>query len=148
MSGMNRNKAAFTAVAALFLTVVAAGASRFMSGGSGHCGLAFAAEEMPIDEAGIKDEFTREPNYTRLNRISGLLADLLGRQRMLYEKSGRTEPNEVSERAEEMINEANLLASERKYGEGIDLLREAYELIAASLHELKGTGGGSPPARK
>lgn len=148
MSGMNRNKAAFTAMAVLFFMVVTTGTSRFVSGGSGHCGLAFAAEEMPIDEKDLKDEFTREPNYTHLNRISGLLADLLGRQRMLYEKSGKTEPNEASERAEEMINEANLLAAERKYGEGIDLLRKAYELIAASLHELKGTGGGSPPARK
>ncbi|MBI5637094.1 MAG: hypothetical protein HZA03_03880 [Nitrospinae bacterium] len=148
MSGMNWNKAAFTAMAALFLTVVAGDVSRLAPGGSGHCGLAFAAEEMPIDENDLKDEFTREPNYTHLNRISGLLADLLGRQRMLYEKSGKTEPNEVSERAEEMINEANLLAAERKYGEGTDLLRKAYELIAASLHELKGTGGGSPPVRK
>lgn len=148
MSGGKRNIAAAATLAALFFTVFAADVLRIPSGGGGHSGRAFAAEGMPIDESDLRDEFTREPNNTRLNRISGLLADLLGRQRILYEKSGRAEPNDVSERVEEMINEANLLASERKYGEGVELLRKAYELITASLRELKGEGGGSPPIKK
>ncbi len=147
MGGMNRRKAAFTALAALFFIVVAADFPGFAYGESGHSALAFADEGMPVNENDIRDEFTREPNYTHLNRISGLLADMLGRLRTLREKNGRTEPDEASERAEELINEANLLATERKYAEGIDLLRQAYELIAASLHELKGEGGVSPPIR-
>lgn len=148
MGGINRNKAAFIAMAALFLMVNAADLPYLACCENGLLGGASAAEEMPIDENDLKDEFTRDPNYTHLNRISGLLADLLSRQKLLHEKSGREEPNKVSERAEEMISEANLLASERKYGEGIDLLRKAYELISASLNELKETVSDPPPAKK
>ena len=69
-------------------------------------------------------------------KVSGMLTDVLREQKRLYTEKVGTGKNDVALAVEDMINEANLSASQADYDTSYDALGKAHETILASIRQL------------
>lgn len=102
----------------------------------------FSAHAQDLETASFSDEeinarFEEDRNMMTFNRLSGLLTDLLREQKRIYFNSNGVGVNQECLKAEELLNEANLLAAQSKYDEGFEVMKEAYLVIKRSLTEAR-----------
>lgn len=104
---------------------------------SGHIGVspARASEELRYHDEEILFHFSQEKNLVHFNHLIGMLSDLWREHKKFYEAKGTGEDT-VSPKVEELINDANLAGSEKNYEEAFAILKNAYDLLKASLIEL------------
>lgn len=103
----------------------------------GHMGVssAWAVEEFSYHDNEILFHFSQEKNLVHFNHLIGMLSDLWREHKKFYEAKGTGE-DAVSPKVEELINDANLAASENNYEEAFATLKNAYDLLKSSLTEL------------
>ena len=105
------------------------------SGGGIGASTAWAAEEFSYHDDEILFHFSQEKNLVHFNMLIGMLTDLWREQKRFYDAKGTGE-NTSASKAEELLNDASLAASQGNYDEAFDILKSAYDIIKASLTEM------------
>lgn len=92
-------------------------------------GIAYAAENPQFSEEEILYELNSERNLIHYIRLNGLLIDILRERKKIFAKDESAKENDIFINAEELINEASLLASQEKYDESFRLLENVFNLL-------------------
>ncbi|VAX19431.1 hypothetical protein MNBD_NITROSPINAE03-658 [hydrothermal vent metagenome] len=98
--------------------------------------LAQASDTISFSDKEIKDVLAGPKDMMRLNRFGGLLNDFLREQKSAFANAYGHIKNEVALEVENLMNEANVSASERKYEEGFKSLEKAYLMMMDSMNKL------------
>lgn len=80
-------------------------------------------------------EHMRVMHFTKAGRF--ILSRLQEQKAVFTEKHGMG-TNGIAEKAEELVDEANLLASENNLDDGIKILVSAHQILTTSLKEMNG----------
>lgn len=88
-----------------------------------------------------RDQLALPRNMSSFNRASGILGDLLREERRLFSAKNSGASDETAEKAEEIMNEANLLGAQARYDEAYVSLEKAFAILSASIKELAGSHG-------
>lgn len=80
-------------------------------------------------------EHMRVMHFTKAGRF---LQSRLQEQKAFFGEKHGTETNGIAEKAEELVDEANLLASENNLDDGIKILVSAHQILTTSLKEMNG----------
>lgn len=87
------------------------------------------------------DEMAGEKRRSHFFRSSRYLSTRLGEQRIAFsnKNEGKSfQVNKVSSVVEEFANEANMMASQGEFEDGIKLIVKAHDIVTASLKEIGG----------
>jgi len=98
--------------------------------------LAQASDAISFSDKEIKDVLAGPKDMMRLNRFGGLLNDFLREQKSAFANAYGHVKNEVALEVENLMNEANLSASQDKYEEGFKSLEKAYLMMMDSMNKL------------
>lgn len=96
---------------------------------------AWAEEEFRYHDEEILFHFSQDKNLVHFNHLCGMLTDLWREHNKIFDAKGKGE-NTVAPKVEDLINDANLAASQGNYEEGFAALKTAFELLRTSLAEL------------
>lgn len=99
------------------------------------------AESFVYDEEVYRSEFKRQRNMSTFNRAIGILGDLLREQRRLFSEKNGGATNELADKAEEVMNEANLLGAQQQYDGAYAGLEAAFEMLTTSIKQLLNAPG-------
>lgn len=105
------------------------------SGGRIAVSAAWADGKFSYHDDAILFHFSQEKNMVHFNMLIGMLTDLLREHNKFFDAKGTGE-NTVDPKAEELINDASLAASQGNYDEGFAILKSAYDILKGSLGEL------------
>ena len=100
-----------------------------------------SAESFVFTEEVYRDELALPRNMSSFNRAIGILGDLLREERRLFSAKYSGVPDETADKAEEILNEANLLGAQRRYDEAYAELEKAFAILSASIKKLVATPG-------
>lgn len=100
-----------------------------------------SAESFLYTEEVYRTELALPRNMSSFNRASGILGDLLREQRRLFSAKYSGVTDETAEKAEEIMNEANLLGAQKQYDEAYAALEKAFAILSTSIKELVATSG-------
>lgn len=92
-------------------------------------GTAYAVEKPLFSEDEILYELNSERNLIHYTRLNGLLIDFLRERKRIFAKDKGAKENDIFINAEELINEASVLASQERYDESFRLLENVFNLI-------------------
>ena len=101
-------------------------------------GLSFAGDNVDISfmDTRIKEELSLKKNLITFNKVSGMLSTTLREQKRLFIAKRGEQKNETAFKAENLINEASLFASQHNYTKSLTILATVHDMIMASLEEL------------
>lgn len=91
--------------------------------------IVYATEKPLFSEDEILYELNSERNLIHYTRLNGLLIDFLRERKRIFAKDEGVKENNIFVNAEELINEASVLASEERYDESFRLLENVFNLI-------------------
>jgi hypothetical protein len=92
-------------------------------------GTAYTTEKPLFSEDEILYELNSERNLIHYTRLNGLLIDFLRERKRIFAKDEGVKENNIFVNAEELINEASMLASQERYDESFRLLENVFNLI-------------------
>lgn len=92
-------------------------------------GTTYAAEKPQFSEDEILYELNSEKNLIHYTRLNGLLIDYLRERKRIFAKDEGAKENDTFINAEELINEASILASQERYDESFRFLENVFNLI-------------------
>lgn len=98
------------------------------------------AESFVYNEEVYRSEFKRPRNMSTFNRAIGILGDLLREQRRLFSEKNNG-ANEVADKAEDVMNEANLLGAQQQYDGAYAGLEASFEMLTTSIKQMLETPG-------
>ncbi len=107
-------------------------------GGSNAIGdcFAYTPKKKSFMKSEMKKEFSLKRNLANFNRASGLLTDILREQKRLFSIQNSSGTNKISLKAENLLNEANMHASEENYDKGYEALETANKILLESIEKL------------
>jgi tetratricopeptide (TPR) repeat protein len=100
-----------------------------------------SAESFVYTEEVYRAQLALPRNMSSFNRASGILGDLVREERRLFSAKNSGATDETAEKAEEIMNEANLLGAQRQYDEAYAALEKAFATLSTSIKELVATQG-------
>lgn len=114
-------------------------AGLFYSFNSYIIGVCFADNNVNISfmDTRIREELSLKKNLITINKITGMLSTTLREQKKLFIAKKGDKKNETALKAENLINEASLFASQRNYNESFKILENVHNMIMTSLKELQ-----------
>ncbi len=105
------------------------------SGTTGDC-FAYTSKKKSFMKNEMEKEFALKRNLANFNRASGLLTDILREQKRVFRASNASGANKTSLNAENLLNEANLHASQDNYDEAYKALEAANKILLESIEKL------------
>lgn len=110
----------------------------FYSFNSNIIGVCFAEDNVNISfmDTRIREELSLKKNLITFNKVSGMLSTTLKEQKRLFIAKNGDQKNETAWKAENLINEASLFASQSNYNESLKVLETVHNMIMTSLKEL------------
>ncbi len=106
-----------------------------VSGGRIGIATAWAEEEFTYYDDEIQFHFSGEKNLVHFNHLMGMLSDLWKTHNKVFDLRGKGE-NTVGAQVEELLNDANLAASQGDYEAGFASLKTVHESLKASLAKM------------
>ena len=95
-----------------------------------------SAESFIYNEEVYRDELKAPRNMSSFNRAIGILGDLLREQRRLFSEKNGGGGNETADKAEVMMNEANLFGAQKQYDEAYAALEQVFAILFTSIKTL------------
>ena len=105
------------------------------SGGRIGVATAWAEEEFTYYDDEITFHFSGEKNLVHFNHLMGMLSDLWKTQNKVFDLRGKGE-NTVGAQVEDLLNDANLAASQGDYEAAFVSLNTVHESLKASLTQM------------
>jgi hypothetical protein len=84
----------------------------------------------------IREELSLKKNMINFNKASGLLHTALKEQKRVFTAKKGNETNKTALKIEDLMNEANLFASQRSFKKGFKVLETVHGMMMTSLKEL------------
>ena len=94
------------------------------------------ADRVSVNMKEINFALGMERNMNGYIRLSGVLTDLLRAQKTEFGKIHKSEVNTAAQKAEELLNEAGLPASQGDYDGSFELLSQAAKVILEAINKL------------
>ena len=101
-------------------------------------GVCFAEDNVDITfmDVRIREELALKKNLITFNKVSGMLSTTLREQKRLFIAKKGEQKNETAFKAENLLNEASLFASQHNYDKSLKILGTVHNMIITSLEEL------------